>query len=37
MLLKEKLEILLFHIQNKHYWTGHALYHEYYDGDLSTE
>ena len=28
---------LLFHIQNKHYCTGHALYHQYCHADLSTE
>ena len=28
---------LLFHIQNKHFCTGHALYHQYCHADLSTE
>ena len=37
MLLKEKWISLLFHIQNKHYWTGHALYQQCCHVDLSTE
>ena len=37
MLLKEKWISLLFYIQNKHYWTGNALYHKCCCADLSTE
>ena len=37
MFLKEKWISLLFHIQNKCYWTGYALYHQCCKTDLSTE
>ena len=37
MLLKEKWIILLFHIQNNHYWIGRALYHQRCHTDLSTK
>ena len=33
----EKWISLLIHIQNKHYWTEHALYHQRCHADLSTE
>ena len=36
-MVKEKWISLLFHFQNKHYWTGHALYHQYCHAHLSTE
>ena len=35
--LKEKWISLLFHNQNKHCWTRHALYHQCSYADLSTE
>ena len=37
MLLKEKWISLLFHIQNKHYCTGHVFYCQCCHVDLSTE
>ena len=37
ILLKENWISLLFHFQNKHYCTGHALYHQCCHADLSTE
>lgn len=37
VLLKEKWISLLFHIQNKHQWTGHIFYHECCHADLSPE
>ena len=37
MLSKEKWISLLFHIQNRHYWTRHALYHQCCHADLSTD
>ena len=37
VLLKEKWISLLFHIQNKHQWTGHSVYHECSHADLSLE
>ena len=36
MFLQEKWISFLFHILNKHYWTGHALYHQCCPADLST-
>ena len=37
VVLKEKWISLLFHIQNKHYWAVHALYHQCCHADLPTE
>ena len=36
-LLKEKWTSIIFHIQNKHTWTGNTLYHQCSHGELSRE
>ena len=36
-LLKEKWMSIIFHIQNKHTWTGNTLYHQCSHGELSRE
>ena len=36
-LLKEKWARIIFHIQNKHTWTGNIFYHQCSHGDLSRE
>ena len=36
-LLKEKWTGIIFHIQNKHIWTGNILYHQCSHGELSRQ
>ena len=36
-LFKEKWTSIIFHIQNKHTWTGNTLYHQCSHGELSRE